>query len=163
LHSLGKKQKKKPKRKKRRNLYILDNSKHLRNTTEVFNMAEGQFILCRTCNRQVRMEQMTFDKVKNVYICNACYARVNPSQMTTSKSRPSQASKSETSKPSIFGGKKPAEKDVIVKYACLHCKYKWTKKKDKPATKCPYCGGSKIEEVSNEAAKILADSDNFNF
>jgi DNA-directed RNA polymerase subunit RPC12/RpoP len=122
-------------------------------------MAEGQFILCRTCNRQVRMEQMTFDKVKNVYICNACYARVNPAKMTTSKSRPIDAA---SNKPSIFGGKK-SEKDVMIKYACLNCKFKFTRKKEKPATKCPYCGGSKLEEVSNEAAKILADSDNFNF
>jgi DNA-directed RNA polymerase subunit RPC12/RpoP len=107
------------------------------------------------------MEQMTFDKVKNVYICNACYARVNPSQMTTSKSRPMQA-KTEPSKPSIFGGKKD-DKDTMVKYACLHCKYKFSKKKGKEVTHCPYCGGTKLEEVSNEAAKILADSDKYNF
>ncbi len=130
----------------------------MKSNTEVFNMAEGQFILCRSCNRQVRMEQMTFDKVKSAYICNACYSRANPSKMALGRSRPAETA----SKPSIFGGKKD-KKDEIVKYACPKCKYRFERKRDKPATKCPYCGGTKLEEVSNEAAKILADSDNFNF
>jgi DNA-directed RNA polymerase subunit RPC12/RpoP len=118
-------------------------------------MAEGQFILCRVCNREVRMEQMTFDRVKNQYICNTCYSRANSLKPMARKTE-------EPSKPSIFGTKK-SPKEEIVKYACHNCKYKFERKRDKAVTKCPYCGGSKLEEVSNEAAKILADSDNFNF
>jgi DNA-directed RNA polymerase subunit RPC12/RpoP len=104
------------------------------------------------------MEQVSYDSVKKTYICNQCQARVHPAATSIKKSAPA----AEVSKPSIFGGKK-APKDEIIKYACLKCKYKFERRKDKPATKCPYCGESKLEEVSNQAAKILADSDKFGF
>lgn len=117
-----------------------------------------QTVLCRTCNRQVKISQVSLDPVKKVYVCNSCYSRGHPSMPPISKSKPVET------KPGIFGGTKlAAEKEQIVKYACLHCKYKWSKKKGKEVTKCPYCGGSKIEEVSNEASKILAESDTLNF
>jgi DNA-directed RNA polymerase subunit RPC12/RpoP len=115
-----------------------------------------QTVLCRACNRQVKINQVILDPIKKVYVCNACYTRAHPSMAPVSRQKPVET------KPSIFGGKKEA-KEVILKYACLHCKYKFERKKGKEVTKCPYCGGTKIQEVSNEAAKILQDSDNFGF
>jgi len=116
-----------------------------------------QTVLCRSCGRQVKINQVILDPIKKAYVCNSCYSKAHSSMSPVNKSKPVET------KPGIFGGRKPAEKEEIVKYACLHCKYKWSKKKGKEVVKCPYCGGTKIEEVSNEAAKILADSDNFNF
>ncbi|MFA6072965.1 MAG: hypothetical protein WC758_02550 [Candidatus Woesearchaeota archaeon] len=118
-------------------------------------MAEPQFVLCRACGRQVRMEQVTFDSIKKVYVCNTCNSRAHTTATSLTKS------KTQDVKPSIFGTKE--EKEVIIKYACPNCKYRFSKKKGKETTKCPYCGGSKLEEVSNQASKILEDSDNFNF
>lgn len=123
---------------------------------EVFNMAEIQTVVCRACKRPVNMNQVTFDSDKKAYVCNSCHSKSTPSMATASKT------KTVSEKPGIFGGK-VAVKEATKKYACPNCKYKWTRPKDKPVTQCPYCGGKKFEEVSNEASKILEDSDKYDF
>ncbi|MGV8169654.1 MAG: hypothetical protein ACP5N3_06390 [Candidatus Nanoarchaeia archaeon] len=120
-------------------------------------MAETQFVVCRACGRQVRMEQVNFDSNIKAYVCNSCHTRSTPSMGSVKKT-----TKTVAEKPGIFGGKVEV-KEPMVKYSCLKCKYKWSKAKGKPVTGCPYCGDKRVEEVSNEAAKILMDSDKYNF
>ncbi|MGV8162210.1 MAG: hypothetical protein ACP5N2_02635 [Candidatus Nanoarchaeia archaeon] len=119
-------------------------------------MAETLTVVCRACNRPVNMNQVTFDSVKKAYVCNSCHSKMHPSMAPVKKIKPAEE------KPSIFGGKSTA-KPAVVKYACAKCKYRFSRAKEKPVATCPYCGGKKIEEVTNDASRILADSDNFNF
>jgi DNA-directed RNA polymerase subunit RPC12/RpoP len=114
-------------------------------------------VVCRACGRKVKMEQVQYDPVQKGYVCSSCHAKAHPSLPPLSKTKPAGAAK-----PSIFA-KTGSAKEEVIKYACHECKYRFTKKKDKPATKCPYCGGTKFEEVTNDAAKILEDSDKYNF
>jgi DNA-directed RNA polymerase subunit RPC12/RpoP len=109
------------------------------------------------------MDQLQFDSITKTFICTTCLAKSHPSMAPVSRAAKSggQGKAAEgQAKPTIFG-KPPKEK--VVTYACADCKYRFKKKEGKEATSCPYCGGSKVSEVSNEAAKILADSDKYDF
>jgi len=120
-------------------------------------MVETQMVVCRACGKTVRIDQVSYDSARKAYTCNSCHGKSSPTAVKVEKK-----AKVAESKPSIFKGK-AEPKEVMVKYACLKCKYRFSKAKSKGATTCPYCGDKKIEEVTNDAAKILQDSDNFNF
>jgi DNA-directed RNA polymerase subunit RPC12/RpoP len=119
-------------------------------------MPENQGVICRGCGRKVKVEDVKYDSLKKAYVCGSCQLKEHPSPM--GKPKPA-----ESTKPGIFKDSKASDKEIIVKYTCPDCKYKFSRKKGKEATACPYCGGKKIEEVTNDASKILADSDKYAF
>jgi DNA-directed RNA polymerase subunit RPC12/RpoP len=109
------------------------------------------------------MEQLQFDSKTKTYVCSACHAKNNPSLAPINRAaKPAvgAASTTGTAKPTIFA---KSAKDGLVKYACPNCKFRFSRKREKEVSSCPYCGGNKVEEVTNDAAKILKDSDNYNF
>jgi protein-arginine kinase activator protein McsA len=126
-------------------------------------MVDLQTAVCRACGRKVKIDQLQFDSKTKTYVCSSCHAKNNPSLAPISKTVKPTASVTNTAgaaKPTIFG--KPA-KEVLVKYACPNCKFRFSRKREKEVSSCPYCGGNKVEEVTNDAQKILKDSDNYNF
>ncbi len=128
--------------------------------TEVFNMVDFQTAVCRACGRKVKIDQLQFDSKTKTYICTACHARANPSMVPISRAAKPATNTTNMTKPTIFG---KSAKDGLVKYACPNCKFRFSRKREKEVSSCPYCGGTKVEEVTNDAAKILKDSDNYNF
>ena len=117
-------------------------------------------VVCRGCNRTVRMEQVKFDETRKAYVCGACYASSHPSSVKTPQ-RPNMANSSSQAQEEK---NIKALKDSLVKYNCQKCKYHFTRAKEKGVSSCPYCGSNKIEIASGHTAdKIIADSDRYNF
>lgn len=107
-------------------------------------------VQCRACKRTTRMDQVRYDDTRKAYVCPSCYLETHK---TGSKPTTQQAPPTKTA--SSTGPK--------IKYACPKCKYKWEKSADKTVGKCPYCGNSNVEKVSNEASKIIDDADRYDF
>jgi DNA-directed RNA polymerase subunit RPC12/RpoP len=120
-------------------------------------MVETQMVVCRACGKTVRIDQVSYDNARKAYTCNVCQGK--GSSVSPKVGKKTMAAES---KPSIFRGKSEP-KEIMIKYSCPKCKYRFSKAKSKGATHCPYCGNKNIEEVTNDAAKIIQDSDNFNF
>lgn len=111
-------------------------------------------VKCRACGKEVKMNQVKFDEKRKAYVCNTCYLSSNPG-------RPSPKAELRPIKSEEQNLKEL--KEGMIKYACGKCKYHFSRKKDKPEKKCPYCGSERIEILSNHAAKIIEDSDRYNF
>lgn len=112
-------------------------------------------VICRACNRKVRMDQVKFDDKRKAYVCLTCFSTNHPTMPELRKTNPTSLKTESENLKDI--------KASMVKYTCTSCKYHFSRKKDKPITSCPYCGSNKIQQVGDTANKILEDADNYNF
>ncbi len=112
-------------------------------------------VVCRACNRKVKMDQVKFDEKRRAYVCMTCFNSTHKTMPEIRKTNPT------TLKTEAENLK--AVKESMVKYMCSSCKYHFSRKKDKPVTSCPYCGGNKIQILGDTATKILEDADRYDF
>jgi protein-arginine kinase activator protein McsA len=107
----------------------------------------GLSVVCRTCGRKVKMEQVKFDDVRKAYVCENCFVVTH----TVKKHANSFVDDTERSINSL--------KNKLVKITCTACNYHFTRQKDKEIRSCPYCGSNKIEVLRTGADKIISESD----
>lgn len=108
-------------------------------------------VVCRSCGRKVKMEQVKFDDVRSAFVCESCFDSTHRVEKTSSRSAVvDEAIKSVDSL-----------KDSLVKYTCKKCKYHFARRKDKEIGVCPYCGSDDLGVLSRDASTIVSDSSNF--
>lgn len=105
-------------------------------------------VVCRSCGRKVKMDQIKFDDVRTAYVCEACFASSHKSDTENENPLISDAIRSVDSL-----------KNGLVKYTCRKCRYHFARQKDKEISVCPYCGSNNLEVLSKDANKIIFDSD----
>ena len=108
----------------------------------------GLSVVCRACDRKVKMEQVRFDETRKAFVCDSCFASSH--RISDRNPLVSAAEKSVNSL-----------KNSLVKYLCKKCNYHFVRQKDKPVNNCPYCGSDKLEILDTTASKIVEESDKF--
>jgi DNA-directed RNA polymerase subunit RPC12/RpoP len=111
-------------------------------------------VKCRACDRTVRFDQVKYDDARKAYVCQNCFKDSHKVSMKQVLQKP--GAKKEEPKAST-------SKNDKVKYICVKCKYSFERAKDKSASSCPYCGASDIQLVSNQAHKLIEDSNGFDY
>ncbi len=104
-------------------------------------------VVCRGCDRCVRMDSVVFDDVRNAFVCEACFSATHSAPKSSSRS------------PVVDEAVKSVDslKDSLVKYTCVKCRYHFARRRDKSVGVCPYCGFEKLEVLDSSASKILSD------
>lgn len=113
-------------------------------------MVDDLVVVCRACERKVKMEQVKFDDVRKAYVCEVCF---NATHGGVKDVRPVRADIDDAQR------KVNSLKANLVKYTCQKCKYHFARQKNKEISVCPYCGSNKLEVLSKDANKIISDSD----
>lgn len=101
--------------------------------------SENLLIVCRLCGRKVLMHNMRPDATGENMICVDCYK--SGSQVKSSMSITEKANELVSSKNLRKGTEKS---ELMIKYLCPNCKYKFSRKKSQEVHKCPYCGRTNI-------------------
>ena len=114
-------------------------------------MSSDLSVVCRGCQRKVKMDQVKFDDVRKAYVCESCFAMTHKSLKTSSRS------------PLVDEAVKSVDslKNSLIKYTCGKCNYHFTRQKGKEISVCPYCGSQKLDVLVKDANKIISDSDKF--
>ena len=111
----------------------------------------GLDVVCRSCSRKVKMEQVKFDDVRKAYVCEGCFALSH--RVEKSFSRDPLVDDAVRSVASL--------KSNMIKYTCRKCKYHFARSVGKEISVCPYCGSSSLDVLNNSANKIISESSNF--
>lgn len=112
--------------------------------------SDNLLIVCRSCSRKILMHNMRPDGTGENMICVDCYKRNTPTKLMSI----SEAAQEQQPKP-----RKPVSNEKMIKYLCMGCKYKFSKKASQPVNKCPYCGKTDLaQDNSLGADKLLNDS-----
>ena len=119
--------------------------------------ADNVPVVCRGCQRTVRMDQVKFDDSRKAYVCSACYAASHSTPGMVRKKSSADVEEEEA----MIGRKK--DDSGKIKYNCPKCKYNFTRMKDKVVGSCPYCGYSRVEVASKGASKIITESETYDF
>ena len=111
-------------------------------------MGSDLSVVCRSCSRRVKMEDVVFDDVRSAYVCEACFASTHKKPKSFSRS------------PLVDEAIKSVSdlKNSLVKYTCSNCKYHFARQKDKTISVCPYCGSNKLEILNSSASSIISES-----
>jgi len=112
-------------------------------------------VVCRACNRTVKMDQVKFDETRRSYVCITCFNSTHKTMPEIRRTNPSSLKTEAENLKSV--------KDSMVKYSCLGCKYHFSRKKDKQVASCPYCGSKKLQTLGDTANQILEDADRYDF
>ena len=108
-------------------------------------------VVCRSCERKVKLEEIKFDDINKAYVCESCF------DASHRVSKPSSRS------PVVDEALKGVDslKDSLIKYTCKKCNYHFARRKDKEVGVCPYCGSDKLEILSKDASSIVSNPNSF--
>lgn len=104
-------------------------------------------VICRSCGRTVAVKNIHFDESNKQYICTTCF---NASK--NSREIKAMPKEEKTEEPKASSGDK-------INYQCAHCKYKFSRPKEKVPHNCPYCGNKVLEMTDDSAEKLLYEAD----
>ena len=104
-------------------------------------------VVCRACERKVKMDQIKFDDVRTAYVCESCFASTHKVS-------------NETKNPLVDDALRSVDslKRDLIKYTCRRCKYHFARQKGKEISVCPYCGSNNLDLLSKDASKLISDS-----
>lgn len=103
-------------------------------------------VVCRACERKVKMEQIKYDDVRNAYVCDICFNATHKEKPIIKDPFVNETVKSISSL-----------KEGLIKYNCTKCNYHFARQKGKTISKCPYCGSNNLETLSTSANSLLSD------
>lgn len=109
-------------------------------------------ISCRKCKKRFPMNELKYDKNGEDLVCSECFDMGRTPQETASNMKNVSPSRLVRTGPRNFS------EQTSIKYICMDCQYKFTRRKDYEVFKCPYCEGMNLKKEKGIHSQQLIDT-----